>query len=140
MKSESSNSNEYGSQIYGAIIGLIVLVCILLVVLGIVLLKNREDRNRSKAMIVRNPTYLSPQSTTSVSVAQNNDSLSISDDDLGDNSDLYDEPVVMEGVDELYKDEEIYKDEDDEYTNSVYEDEDYMKIDSTRNSTGDLDI
>jgi hypothetical protein len=46
----------------------------------------------------------------------------------------------MEGVDELYKDEEIYKDEDDEYTNSVYEDEDYMKIDSTRNSTGDLDI
>jgi hypothetical protein len=148
MKSESSNNNEYGSQIYGAVVGLIVLVCILFVILGIVLLKNREDRSRSKAMIIRNPTYVKSNTTTttSVGVAQNNDNISISDDEIGDNSDLYDEPVVMEGVDDLYnneaiyKDEELYKDEDEEYTNSVYDDDNYMKIDSSRNSTGDIDI
>lgn len=147
MKSESNDNDKYGSQIYGAVVGLIVLVCILFVILGIVLLKNREEQNRSKAMIVRNPTYAGSNTTTRVNVAQNNDSISISDDEIDDNNnDLYDEPVVMEGIDDLYKDEDtykdedMYKDEDDEYSNSVYEDDNYLKLEPTRNSTGDLDI
>ena len=98
-------------------------------------------------MIVRNPTYAGSNTTTRVNVAQNNDSISISDDEIDDNNnDLYDEPVVMEGIDDLYKDEDtykdedMYKDEDDEYSNTVYEDDNYLKLEPTRNSTGDLDI